>query len=147
MLSLASTMHDVGKIAIPDAILLKQGPLSAEERAQINAHTALGSAILEGSTVETLRVAAQIALSHHERWDGAGYPHGLSGHEVPLCGRITAVADTFDALVSERPYKKAWSLPDARQYLEAQAGGQFDPDCVRALLAGWETVRAIAHLQ
>lgn len=139
-LALASTMHDVGKIGVPDAILLKPGPLTPEERTAITHHAANGHAILQGCTSDVMRLAAEVAISHHERWDGGGYPHGLAGGDIPLSGRIVAVADVFDALVSDRPYKKAWPLEEARSYLVANSGTQFDPTCVDALLASWAEV-------
>jgi putative two-component system response regulator len=139
-LKLASTMHDVGKIGVPDAILLKRGPLSSDERVEMERHAERGRRILEGSTSDVVRLAAEIAASHHERWDGTGYPHGLKGEAIPLSGRIVAVADVFDALVSERPYKKAWPLDHARSFVAAQAGLHFDPRCVDAFLTGWGDV-------
>ncbi|GJE58276.1 HD-GYP domain-containing protein [Methylobacterium trifolii] len=140
LLSLASTMHDVGKIGVPDAILLKQGPLAPDERSEMERHAERGRKILEGSTSDVVRLAAEIAASHHERWDGTGYPNRLAGGAIPLPGRIVAVADVFDALVSERPYKKAWSLDAARAFLTDNAGQHFDPRCVAAFLAGWSEV-------
>ena len=140
MLKLASTMHDVGKIGVPDSILLKEGPLSGDERAEMQKHAERGRRILEGSNSEIVRLAAEIAASHHERWDGTGYPEGLKGEAIPLCGRIVAVADVFDALVSERPYKQAWSLERARDFIVEQSGKHFDPTCVQAFLAGWGDV-------
>lgn len=139
-LKLASTMHDVGKIGVPDSILLKRGPLSPEERAEMQTHAERGRRILEGSTSDVVRLAAEIAASHHERWDGAGYPRGLKGEAIPLAGRIVAVADVFDALVTERPYKTAWPLDRARAFVAEQAGLHFDPRCVDAFLAGWDDV-------
>lgn len=136
-LKLASTMHDVGKIGVPDSILLKKGPLSSEERAQMQTHSERGRRILEGSSSELVRLAAEIAESHHERWDGSGYPRGLRGEAIPLSGRIVAVADVFDALVTQRPYKQAWPLDRARAFIAEQAGLHFDPRCVEAFLAGW----------
>lgn len=140
ILKLASTMHDVGKIGVPDAILLKPGPLSAEERAEMEKHAERGRRILEGSTSDVVRLAAEIAESHHERWDGTGYPKGLRGEAIPLSGRIVAVADVFDALVTERPYKAAWPLERARAFVADQSGRHFDPRCVEAFLAGWDAV-------
>ncbi|MCJ2012236.1 HD-GYP domain-containing protein [Methylobacterium sp. J-076] len=139
-LKLASTMHDVGKIGVPDAILLKEGPLSPEERAEMEKHAERGRRILEGSSSDIVRLAAEIAESHHERWDGTGYPRGLKGEQIPLPGRIVAVADVFDALVSERPYKAAWPLARAKAHIAAQAGTHFDPRCVDAFLAGWSEI-------
>ncbi|AWN34996.1 HD-GYP domain-containing protein [Methylobacterium radiodurans] len=139
-LQLAASMHDVGKIGVPDAILLKPGPLTAEERVEMQAHAERGRRILEGSTSEVVRLAAEIAASHHERWDGQGYPAGLRGEAIPLPGRIVAVADVFDALVSDRPYKEAWPLERAKAFLHEQAGQHFDPACVAAFLEGWDEV-------
>jgi putative two-component system response regulator len=143
-LALASTMHDVGKIGVPDAILLKPGPLTAEERCEMERHAERGRSILEGSGSDVVRLASELAFSHHERWDGTGYPNGLKGEAIPLSGRIVAVADVFDALTSDRPYKVAWSLEEARAYLIAQAGAQFDPACVSAFVFCWEKVVARA---
>lgn len=142
LLSLAATMHDVGKIAVPDAILLKPGPLTAAEVREMERHTERGGRILGGSTSAVLRLAADIAVSHHECWDGSGYPHGLKGEAIPLCGRIVAVADVFDALTTERPYKRAWSAEEARAYLAGRAGAQFDPQVVEALLRQWAQIEA-----
>ena len=133
-LSLASTMHDVGKISVPDSILLKPGPLTAEERHQMQHHAERGRRILEGSSSSLMQLAAEIAATHHERWDGSGYPLGLSGEAIPLSGRIVAIADVFDALTSERPYKKAWSEAEALNHIRANAGSHFDPVCVDAFL-------------
>ena len=133
-LELASTMHDVGKIAVPDSLLLKPGRLSPEERAIIRRHTDFGYGILENSASAVIALAAEIALTHHERWDGQGYPRGLGGTDIPLSGRIVAVADVFDALVSDRPYKRAWSVEDTLDYIRTNAGSQFDPSCVAAFL-------------
>ncbi|UMY18944.1 response regulator [Methylobacterium organophilum] len=144
MLSLASTMHDVGKIGVPDAILLKNGPLTEAERAEMQLHTERGYAILGSSNSEVLKIAAEIARSHHERWDGTGYPLGLSGGAIPLGGRIVAVADVFDALTSARPYKTAWSLDAARAHLVANAGRHFDPACVDAFLTRWQDIACFA---
>jgi putative two-component system response regulator len=128
-------MHDIGKIAVPDAILLKPGPLSAAERREMERHAARGAAILGNSTSDLLRLAAEIALTHHERWDGTGYPRGLMGEAIPLPGRIMAVADVFDALTSKRPYKQPWSPEAARDHLLTQSGAHFDPACVRAFVS------------
>lgn len=136
----AAPMHDVGKIGIPDYILLKPGKLTFEEFEVMKSHARLGHELLNGSTSETVRAAAEIAISHHEKYDGSGYPHGLVGTKIPLLGRIVAVADVFDALTSERPYKKAWPMEDARQFLEEGRGSHFDPMCVEAFLAHWDDV-------
>jgi putative two-component system response regulator len=141
-IQLAAPMHDIGKVGIRDNVLLKNGSLDAAERAHINEHTAIGGRILAGSQCDLLRLASEIAVSHHERWDGAGYPAGLAGDAIPLSGRIAAVADVFDALTTARPYKAAWSVDRAFAHLREQAGSQFDPDCVRAFELGREEIEA-----
>jgi putative two-component system response regulator len=133
-LGLAARLHDIGKLAIPDSVLLKQGPLSEEERTLVQTHTTLGARLLERSASPLLQLAAEVALSHHERWDGSGYPAGAQGDQASQAGRIVAVVDTFDALLSQRSYKLAWTAQDAADYLQAQAGTQFDAEVVRALL-------------
>ena len=135
----AAPMHDIGKIAIPDGILLKPGRLNDEEVAVMKTHAEVGAQMLSGGSSDLLVVAESIARTHHERWDGAGYPHGLAGETIPLAGRIAAVADVFDALTSERPYKRAWSDADALEEIGRGAGTQFDPLVVaafRQVLAG-----------
>jgi CHASE2 domain-containing sensor protein len=127
LLERASAMHDVGKIAIPDHILRKPGPLDPEERAVIERHTAIGAELLAGSRSKLIQAAEVIALTHHERWDGTGYPAGLAGEEIPLAGRICAICDVFDALVSNRPYKTAWPVEEALEEIRQQGGRQFDP--------------------
>ncbi|MEH3145714.1 MAG: HD domain-containing protein [Methylobacterium frigidaeris] len=139
-IALASTMHDIGKIGVADSILRKAGPLSDAERAEMMQHTLRGHQMLSGSPSRLLRLAAEIALTHHERWDGTGYPQGLRGEAIPLAGRITAVADVFDALISARPYKPGWPLERARRFLEEQAGSHFDPTCVSAFLSRWDEI-------
>lgn len=139
----AAPMHDVGKIGIPDYILLKPGKLTPEEFEVMKGHARLGHELLKDSGSETLRAGAEVAISHHEKYDGTGYPKGLKGHAIPVFGRIVAVADVFDALTSERPYKKAWALEDARRFLEDGRGKHFDPLCVEAFLAGWDDVLEI----
>src|SRR6266540_893686 len=128
----AAPLHDIGKIGIPDVILLKPGKLSDDEFELIKTHTTIGAEILSGSQSPLLRLAERIALTHHERWDGRGYPRGLSGKQIPLAGRIVAVADVFDALTHERPYKKAWPVTKAVGEILIQAGRQFDPALVDA---------------
>jgi HD-GYP domain-containing protein (c-di-GMP phosphodiesterase class II) len=131
---LAAPMHDIGKIGIPDSILRKPGRLTEAEQAVMREHTRIGYELLHDSPSHYLQLAASIALHHHEKVDGSGYPHGLRGDRIPIEGRIVAVADVFDALTSSRPYKAAWPVADAVAYLEAGVGTQFDPDCVRAFL-------------
>jgi len=127
MLRRASAMHDVGKVTIPDAILLFSGRFSPEQRAIMETHTTVGAQILAGSRSPLVQMAEEVALTHHERWDGSGYPHGLAGEDIPLEGRIVAVCDFYDALVSRRPYKEPWTAQAALAEIEAQAGRHFDP--------------------
>ena len=135
MLGEAAPLHDIGKLSIPDGVLLKSGPLSEQERAIMQGHTRAGERLLGGSRSPVLQMAAVIAASHHERWDGNGYPAGLAGEKIPLVGRIVAVADVFDALTHERPYKRAWPVGAAIAEIRHGAGSQFDPRVVAAFLA------------
>ncbi len=130
----AAPLHDVGKIGISDTILLKPGKLTPEEFDIIKRHCEIGAQLLSHGRSDFLRTARTIALYHHERFDGTGYPHGLKGIGIPLEGRILAVADVYDALTNERPYKKAWPVEEARAEIERQAGKQFDPQIVQAFL-------------
>jgi putative two-component system response regulator len=123
-------MHDIGKVGVPDSILHKAGPLEPGEWETMRRHTTIGAEILTGSRSPVVRMAEEIALTHHERWDGSGYPRGLRGEEIPLVGRICAVSDVFDALVSSRPYKPAWPIDEALAELERRAGTLFDPTLV-----------------
>ncbi len=141
----AAPMHDVGKIGIRDHILLKPGRLTPEEFAVMQRHAEFGYELLKDSGSEIMQAGAEIALTHHEKYDGSGYPRGLRGNAIPLFGRIVAVADVFDALTSERPYKKAWPLDEALRFLEQGRGRHFDPLCVEAFLAGWEEVLEVRH--
>lgn len=134
MIELAAPLHDIGKIGVPDVILLKHGRLTEEEFAVMRKHPQLGFEILRDSQSRFVQLGAIIALRHHERWDGSGYPDGLRGDEIPLPARIVALADVFNALISERPYKAAWSHDDAVAYVREQSGVLFDPACVSALL-------------
>lgn len=133
-LSHAAPLHDVGKVAIPDAILLKPGPLTPQERAIVETHTEEGHRLLRGSSSSILDLAATIALSHHEKWDGSGYPRGLTGETIPIEGRIVAIADVFDALTSDRVYRKAFSIEEAVTMMSAQRGRHFDPTLLDAFL-------------
>ena len=130
----ASPMHDVGKIGIPDRILLKPGKLEPDEWAIMKTHTSIGADILGDSGSRLMRVARSITLSHHEKWDGTGYPNALRGEEIPIEGRITAVCDLFDALTSDRPYKAAWPVDKARCYVRDNAGSHFDPVLAEAFI-------------
>lgn len=143
----ASPMHDVGKISVPDAILFKPGKLDASERQEMERHAEAGYQVLAGSQAKLVQLAAEIAISHHERWDGAGYPRRLAGEQIPLSGRITAVADVCDALLSKRPYKEPWTLDAVRDHLAENAGSHFDPACVAALLSSWSALEQVYGVQ
>ncbi|CAN5795816.1 MAG: response regulator [Gemmatimonadetes bacterium] len=131
----AAPLHDVGKVGLPDAILLKPGPLTAEEFEIVKTHTVIGARLLSGSRSPLLQCAEVIALGHHERWDGSGYPHGLSGESIPLPARIVAVVDFFDALTHDRPYRKAWTGAEVMRSIEEGSGTHFDPRVAEAFLA------------
>ena len=131
----AAPMHDIGKIGIPDRVLLKPGPLDSEEWVVMRRHPEIGAGIIGNHPSRLLQTAARVALTHHEHWNGAGYPNGLRGEAIPLVGRIVAVADVFDALTSVRPYKRAWPVPEAVAEVERNAGSHFDPRVVAAFLA------------
>jgi putative two-component system response regulator len=130
----AAPLHDTGKIAIPDAILLKRGRLTPEEFDIMKTHTTAGARILSGGRTQMMRLAEQIALSHHERWDGTGYPHGISGEEIPLAARIVAVADFYDALAHDRPYRPAWPEERIVAEIQQQSGSHFDRRVTEAFL-------------
>ena len=146
LLFLAAPMHDVGKVAIPDRILLKAGKLTPEEWEIMKTHALKGYEILKGSDSVLVRLGAEIAAAHHEKFDGSGYPNGLAGEAIPLAGRICAVADVFDALMSVRPYKPAWSLPDTIEALKRGRGSHFDPPLVDAFLDKMPEVQKIRNL-
>jgi len=141
----AAPMHDIGKVGTRDIILLKPGKLTEEEFTIMKEHAEIGYEVLSTSSSYLMRVAAEIARTHHEKFDGNGYPRGLKGEEIPLFGRIVAVADVFDALTSERPYKKAWSVEDASKLLHEGAGKHFDPACVTAFFIDFDEVLAIKN--
>lgn len=126
----ASPMHDIGKIGIPDRILLKPGKLDDEEWKLMRQHPAFGAEIIGEHSSDLMKMSLQIALTHHEKWDGSGYPNGLKGEETPIAGRIVAIADVFDALTTVRPYKKAWTVEDAIKFIDQNAGSHFDPKLV-----------------
>jgi HD-GYP domain-containing protein (c-di-GMP phosphodiesterase class II) len=144
LLLYASPMHDVGKIGIPDAILLKPGRLTPEEREVMQRHAEIGARILSGSDSEIPKLSEVVARTHHEKWDGSGYPLGLKASDIPEVGRIVAVADVFDALSSKRVYKGALGLDEALGIIRQDAGKHFDPKCVEAFSAILDEVRAIA---
>lgn len=141
----ASPMHDVGKIGIPDAILQKPGRLTPEERQIMNRHPEIGYEILSKSDSELMKKSAIIALTHHEKFDGSGYPRGLKGEGIPLEGRIVTLADVFDALASRRPYKEAWDLEEVFQFVEDNSGSHFDPQVVAAFNRGRSEILEIYH--
>ena len=147
LLKYAAPMHDVGKIGVPDQILLKAGKLDDKEFQIIKLHPIIGGRILSGTTVPLIEFAREIAISHHERWDGTGYPFGLKREEIPLHGMIVAVTDVFDALTSERVYKKAWSIEKTFDYLKSQKEKQFHPDIVDAFLNLGDEVRKIKEIK
>jgi len=144
-IELTAPMHDLGKIGIPDHILLKTGPLTTDEWRVMKQHPTIGHDILSESPSRYLRMGAVIAINHHERFDGNGYPGQLAGLYIPLPARIVAVADVFDAITSARPYKAAWSFDVALNYIHEQNGSHFDPDCVQAFLRRIDAVRQIMH--
>jgi len=143
IIELASPMHDVGKIGIPDQILLKSGPLSETEWNIMRRHTTIGHEILSGSDSKYMQLGASIALNHHEKYDGTGYPNQLKGNEIPIEARIVAVADVFDALTAVRPYKESWAIKDAIQFLTDAASKHFDPDCVDVFTKEIDAVNSI----
>jgi len=140
----AAPMHDIGKIGIPDNILLKPGKFEQHEWLVMQRHTVIGHAILSNSQSRYIQTGSIIALNHHERFDGTGYPHGIAGKDIPLVARIVSVADVYDALISKRPYKKPWTTIDAQDYLHKHAGTQFDPVCVEAF---FERIADISSIQ
>lgn len=139
----AAPMHDIGKIGISDEVLLKPGKFEQQEWLKMQQHTTIGHAILSNSQSRYIQTGSIIALNHHERFDGTGYPHGIAGKDIPLVARIVSIADVYDALVSVRPYKKAWTVNDAQDYLEKHAGIQFDPICVEAFFERIDTINSI----
>jgi two-component system response regulator RpfG len=143
VVELSAPMHDIGKIGIPDHILLKPGRLTDDEVEVMRKHTLIGYEILKGSPSKYLQRGAEIALSHHERYDGGGYPCALKGEEIPLAARIVAVADVYDALTTWRPYKPAWAINKALDYVLAQRGKHFDPDCIAAFQSQFERIVSI----
>lgn len=143
LLRQAAPMHDIGKIGIPDAILLKPGRLTYEEFEQMKQHAAIGAQILANSPSPLLQLAHTLAIEHHEKWDGSGYPNGIKGEQISIEGRIVAVADVFDALTSKRPYKEAWSVEKTVQHMQAQAGSHFDPTLIKLFLNKLDDIIAI----
>ena len=136
----AAPMHDIGKIGVPDSILLKPGRLDAQERSVMMQHARMGYEILRDSPSKYLQFGATIAWCHHEKFNGRGYPRGLRGEAIPIEARIVAIADVFDALMSERPYKRAWTLDQTLELIRGESGQHFDPDCVEALLLNLDRI-------
>jgi putative two-component system response regulator len=134
-LRMAARLHDVGKVAVPDAVLRKTGPLTVEEYEMMKSHTSMGHRILAGNSSPMFQMAAEIAQSHHEWWDGSGYPLGIAYNSIALAGRIVSVADVYDALCSKRPYKRSWSRIESAKFVTSGRAGQFDPDIVDAFVA------------
>jgi two-component system response regulator RpfG len=134
IIELAAPLHDIGKIGIPDSILLKKGHLDDQELKLMRKHPIIGYEILQDSPSKYLQKGSEIALAHHERFDGSGYPYALKGKDIPLSARIVAIADVFDALTSVRPYKEAWSIDKALEYVREESGKHFDPDLVKVML-------------
>ena len=145
-IKMASPMHDIGKVGISDSILLKPARLTDEEYEEMKKHTTLGYEIFKNSKHRMLQIAATISKEHHEKWDGSGYPMGLKGEEIAICGRITAIADVFDALSNERVYKKAWSIEDAVAYIKDERAKAFDPKLVDIFLENIDKIIAIKNL-
>jgi len=143
LIEMAAPMHDIGKIGIPDNILLKPGKLNHEEFSIMKTHSSIGYHILKSSNSKYISLGAEIALSHHERYDGSGYPNGTKDKAIPLEARIVALADVYDALTSERPYKKAWSNHEALEYIYSNKGSHFDPACVEAFMMQFSKVSLI----
>ncbi|MBI5937010.1 MAG: response regulator [Betaproteobacteria bacterium] len=141
----ASPMHDIGKIGIPDRILLKPGKLDADEWCVMQSHARIGADLLDGHDAPLLAMARDIALTHHEKWDGGGYPDGLRAEQIPLVGRIVALADVFDALTSVRPYKAAWPVEQALDHIRAQRGIHFDPYLTDIFMDCLDEIRSICH--
>ncbi|NOY68363.1 MAG: response regulator [Deltaproteobacteria bacterium] len=141
----ASPMHDIGKIGIPDSIMLKEGKLTADEFDAMKNHTLIGAKILSDAKAPVLKAAHEIALTHHEKWNGKGYPNGLAGADIPIAGRIVGIADTFDALTSQRPYKKPYPLEVALKILKKEREEQFDPEVVDVFLNSIDDVVAIKN--
>jgi putative two-component system response regulator len=143
LILLAAPLHDLGKVGIPDAILRKPGPLDESEWAIMKRHPIIGHEILTAYQGAVFAMGAEISLSHHERWDGKGYPQGLAGTSIPLSGRIVAVADVFDALTTARPYKDAWSCSDAMDYIDRHCGSLFDSEIVQVLHSSLDVILSV----
>tara|TARA_R100001132_G_scaffold20002_1_gene17688 strand:- start:73 stop:582 length:510 start_codon:yes stop_codon:yes gene_type:complete len=143
ILGLSAALHDIGKIGIPDDILNKPGKFTPAERAEMETHVIRGISIIGKQSGELLNSAATVVATHHERWDGTGYPEQLAGEDIPLLGRITAIADVFDALSTDRVYKSAWPMDEVIDYIRHQAGKQFDPHLVEVFLNNLDPILEI----
>ena len=143
VIELSAPLHDIGKIGIPDSILLKKGPLDDQELKMMRKHPLIGYEILQNSPSKYLQMGGEIALAHHERFDGSGYPYGLKGKDIPLSARIVAIADVLDALTSIRPYKEAWPIEKAFNYINDESGKHFDPELVNVMLSIRKSVEKI----
>ena len=141
----AAPMHDIGKVGIADSILLKPGRLTPEEFEVMKQHAMFGYELLSGSSSKLLQTGAEIAKGHHEKFDGSGYPFGIKGEDIPIFSRIVAVADVFDALTSARPYKQAWEVEAAADFIKKAAGSHIDPACVNALIKAWDDVEQVRN--
>jgi putative two-component system response regulator len=141
----AAPMHDIGKIGIPDHIMLKPGKLTEEEFAIMRKHPEIGAEILGEADSDLIRLAISVSMTHHEKWDGSGYPKGLAGKDIPIEGRIVGLADVFDALTSVRPYKEAWSIEDTMDYIKAQSGKHFDPELVVLFEQNLDVILAVKN--
>ena len=145
VLRIAAMLHDVGKIGIPDVILKKPARLDEDEYEIMKTHTNLGGDLFINLFNEVDEMSRDVAVCHHERWDGKGYPKGLAGEDIPLAGRIVAIADVYDALMSKRVYKSAWSEDDVLKYLREQAGTQFDPELIEVFISVYDIIKAIRN--
>jgi two-component system, response regulator RpfG len=147
IIELSAPLHDIGKIGIPDSILLKNGPLNEEEKTVMRKHPVIGYEILQNSPSKYLQMGGEIALAHHERYDGLGYPYQLKGDQIPLSAKIVAIADVLDALTTKRPYKEAWSMDKAFEYLATESGKHFDPDLITTTISIRKTIEQIFDSQ
>lgn len=147
IVELSAPLHDIGKIGIPDSILLKDGPLDEDEKVIMRKHPIIGYEILQNSPSKYLQMGGEIALAHHERFDGLGYPYQLKGNQIPICARIVAIADVLDALTTKRPYKEAWSMAQAYEYLVSESGKHFDPALIATMVSIRPTIERIFNSQ
>lgn len=147
VIELSAPLHDIGKVGIPDNVLLKNGPLDEEEKTIMRKHPVIGYEILQNSPSKYLQMGGEIALAHHERFDGLGYPYQLKGDQIPISARIVAIADVLDALTTKRPYKQAWTMDQAFEYLESESGKHFDPNLIAKTISIRSTIEKIFEIQ